>query len=164
MVGIIKITRNLASSIGNMFASLFGNLFAWLWFATLLVVVAIIIIFSTPIKMIGEGGPSLTLVAAPIGGMLLFAAGGGWAWHKFGEERAVRLGGLLVSLILPAAIGAVAIGLWWAWDVPDIWHRPFAVLILGNIGQNILKLVVLFCGVSFISAVVRKLFSNWRKG
>jgi hypothetical protein len=163
MVGIIKITRNLASSMGNVFIAFRQS-----------VCLALVrdaigrcrrhYYFSTPTKIIGEGGPSLTLVAATVGGMLLFAAGGGWAWHKFGEERAVRLGGLLVSLILPAAIGAVAIGLRGAWDVPDIWHRPFAVLTLGDIGQNILKLVVLFCGVSFISAVVRKLFSNWRKG
>jgi hypothetical protein len=164
MAGIIKITRNLASSISNVFASLFGTLFAWLWFATLLIVIAVIIIFSTPIKMVGEGGPSLSAVVAAVGGMLLFAACGSWAWHKFGEERTIGLGGLLLSLILPAAIVGVAIRLWLAWDVPDIWNRPLATLTLGDIGQNVLKLVVLFWGVSFISAVVRKLFSDWRKG
>jgi hypothetical protein len=164
IVGMIEITRKLASSIGNVFASLFDNLFAWFWFATLLVVVAVVIIFATSIKMVGAGEPSLAVVVATIGGMLLVAAGGGWAWHKFGEARAIRLGGLLVSLILPAAIVGVAIRLWRSWDVPDIWDRPLAALTLADIGQNVLKLIVLFWGVSFISAVVRKLFSDWRKG
>ncbi len=130
--GIIKITRNLAGLIGSVFASLFGNLFAWLWFATLLIVVAVIIIFSTPIAVVGFGAPSLSVVVAAVGGMLLFAAGGGWAWYKFGEERAASLGGLLASLIVPAAIVAVAFRLWWAWDVPDVWNRPLAALTLGK--------------------------------
>ena len=82
---------------------LFGNLFAWLWFATLLIVVAVIIIFSTPIAVVGFGAPSLSVVVAAVGGMLLFAAGGGWAWYKFGEERAASLGGLLASLVVATA-------------------------------------------------------------
>jgi hypothetical protein len=162
MVGIVKITRNLADLIGNVFDSLFGNVFAWLWFAALLIVVAILILLA-PIKAVGEGGPSLSAVVATIGGMLLVAAGGGWVWRKLGEDFSIRLGGVLGRLIVFGPIIVVTIWLWWSWDVPDIWYRPLAALTLGDIGQNLLKLVVLFCGLSFISALVRALFSLLRK-
>ena len=50
------------------------------------------------------------------------------------------------------------------WDVPDIWSRPLTELTLGAIAQNVLKLVVLFIGVSFISDVFREIISRWKKG
>lgn len=115
MPGIINITRNLtrglASLMGNVFARLFDNVLAWLWFSALLLVVALFILFA-PIRAVGDGGRSLSGVIAIIGGMLLVAAGGGWAQCKLGEERTMRLGGLLVRLIVPAAIVGMALWLW----------------------------------------------------
>jgi hypothetical protein len=70
----------------------------------------------------------------------------------------------LAQLIVPVVITGVAGLLWWSWDVPDIWSRPLADLTLGAIAQNILKLVVLCVGVSFISDVVREIISRGRKG
>jgi hypothetical protein len=162
MAVITTITRNLARFVSNVFAWLFDNVFAWLWLSALLIVVAAFIILA-PIKVVGEGGRNLPEVVASIGGILLVGAGVGWAWHRLGEEHqhlAKRLGRFLASLIVPVAIAGVAIRLWWSWDVPDIWNRPLATLTLGDITQNVLKLVVLFVGVSYISALFRAL---WRK-
>jgi hypothetical protein len=169
MAGISKIIRNVTSLIGNVFAWLFDSLFVWLWLSALLIVVAVFI-FSAPIQVvgpiqvIGEGGRSLSAIAAAIGGILLVSAGVGWAWYKLGEERAVRLGSLLVRLIVPVAVTGVVGRLWWSWDVPDIWSRPLSDLTLGAIAQNVLKLIILFVGVSFISDVFREIISRWRKG
>jgi hypothetical protein len=162
MAVITIITRNLASFIGNAFAWLFDNVFAWLWLSALLIVVAAFVILA-PIKVVGEGGRSLPEVVATIGGVLLVGVGVGWAWHKLGEERqyiAKRLGRFLASLIVPAAIAGVAIRLWWSWDVPDIWNQPLSALTLGEIALSVLKLVVFFVGVSYVSALFRAL---WRK-
>jgi hypothetical protein len=137
-------------------------LFVWLWLSALLIVVAVCII-SAPIRVV-EGGRSLSEIAAVIGGCVLVSAGVGWAWYKLGEERAVRLGVLLAQLIVPVVITGVASLMWWSWDVPDIWSRPLADLTLGAIALNVLKLVVLCVGVSFISDVFREIISRWRKG
>lgn len=42
--------------------------------------------------------------------------------------------------------------------------QPLAVLTLGNIAQNVLKLGMLLVGVSFVSAIFRELLAHWRKG
>jgi len=160
MARISKITRNVASSlIGNVLARLFDSLFVWLWLSALLLIVAVFIILA-PVQ---KGGRSAPEIAAVIGGFMLVSAIVGWAWYKVGDERAVRLGGLLAQLIVPAAITGVAGWLWWSWDVPDIWSRPLADLTLGAIALNVLKLVVLFVGVSYISDVFREIISRWRK-
>ena len=166
MAGIINITRNLASSIVNGFASLFGNVFAWFWFAALLITIGVFIIF-TPIATIEKGGPSLFQVATLIAGFLLVGAGVGWAWRRLGEERqriAMRVGESSGGLVVFAAIIVGAAWSWWSWQVPDIWSRPLAVLTLGDIAQNVVKLGILFAGVSFVSAVFRELIAHWRKG
>jgi len=161
MARISKITRNVASSlIGNVLARLFDSLFVWLWLSALLLVVAVFIILA-PIQ---NGGRGASETAAVIGGFMLVSAIVGWAWYKVGDERALRLGGLLAQLIVPAAITVVAGLLWWSWDVPDIWSRPLTDLTLGAIAQNVLKLIVLFAGVSFTSNVFREIISRWKKG
>jgi hypothetical protein len=162
MAHISKITRKVASLIGNVLARLFDSLVVWLWLSALLLVVAVFII-SAPIK-VQEGGRSVSEIAAIIGGFMLVSAIVGWAWYELGEERAVRLAVLLAQLIVPAVITGVTGLLWWSWDVPDIWSRPLADLTLGAVAQNILKLVVLCFGVSFISDVVREIILRWRKG
>ena len=163
MARISKITRNVVSLIGNVFARLFDGLFVWLWLSALLIVVAVFIILA-PIQVVGDSGRSLSEIAAAISAFLLVSAGVGWAWYKLGEERAVRLGGFLARLIVSATVAGVAGWLWWSWDVPDIWSRPLADLTSSAIAQSALKLVVLFVGVSFISDVIREIISRWRKG
>jgi hypothetical protein len=161
---MIKITRNLASSIGTVFAGLFGNVFAWFWFSALLITVGAFIIFA-PIETVRDGERSLSQVLAVVGGFLLLGAGVGWAWHKLGEEHrriALRVGESLGGLIVFAAIVCLAAWSWWSWNVPDIWNRPLTVLTLADIAQNLLKLVVLLVGVSFVSGVFRELISHWR--
>lgn len=86
MTGIIKTARNLAGSIGNVSALLLGNVFAWLWFSALLIVVGAFMVLA-PIDTVGRGGRSLTQVLAMIGGFLLVGAGASWIWHKLGAER-----------------------------------------------------------------------------
>lgn len=166
MTGIIKTARNLAGSIGNLSALLLGNVFAWLWFSALLIVVGAFIVLA-PIDTVARGGRSLTQVLAMIVGFLLVGAGASWIWHKLGAERqriAVRIGESLGGLIVFAAIACVAAWSWWSWEVPDIWNRPLAVVTLGDIAQNVLKLAALGVGVSFVSAVFRELIAHWRRG
>src|ERR1043166_7817536 len=139
MAAIINMTRNLASSIGSGVAGLCGNVFAWFWLAALLITVGAFIIFA-PVETIGDGGRSLSQIAGMLAGFLL--------------------GGLVVF----AAIIVVAAWSWWSWQAPDIWSRPLATLTLSDIAQNALKLVVLFVGVSFVSAVFRELVAKWRQG
>ncbi len=166
MPGIIKITRdfthNLAGLIGNMCACFFDSVLAWLWLSALLLVVAAYM-FSASIKTVGNGSLGLSGIVAIIAGMLLIAAGGGWVRYKFGEERAIKVGGLLSRLILPAVIIALALWLWSVWDVPDIWDRPVGSLTFDDILQNVLKLAALAVIVSFISALVKSLVAYWKK-
>jgi hypothetical protein len=166
MAGIINITRNLASSVGNGFASLFGSVFAWFWFAALLITIGVFIIFA-PIATIGKGGPGFFQVVTLIAGFLLVGAGVGWAWRRLGEERqriAMRVGESLGGLVVFAAIIVVAAWSWWSWQVPDVWSRPLVVLTLADIAQNLLKLGILLAGISFVSAVFRELVAQWRRG
>jgi hypothetical protein len=161
-----KITRKLTGLLDDVFGSLSGNVFAWLWFSALLIVVGAFIIFA-PIETVGKGGRSLSQVVAVIGGFLLVGAGASWAWHKLDDEHqriAIRVGESLAGLIVFAAIVCLAAWSWYSWDVPDIWHRPLTALTLGDIAQTILKLGVLFLGVSFVSGVFRKLIAHWRHG
>ena len=85
MARISKITRNVASLIGNVLARLFDSLFVWLWLSALLLVVAVFIILA-PVQ---KGGRSASEIAAVIGGFMLVSAIVGWAWYKVGDERAV---------------------------------------------------------------------------
>lgn len=166
MTGIIKVARNLAGSVGSASALLLGNVFAWLWFSALLIVVGAFVILA-PIETVGKGGRSLTEVLAVSSGFLLVGAGASWAWHKLGEEGqriALRVGESLGGLAVFAAIVCATAWSWWSWDVPDIWHRPLVVLTLSDIAQNVLKLVALLVGVTFISAVFRELVAHWRRG
>lgn len=133
MPDIIKITRDLTGLIGNACTCFFDSMFGWLWLAALLLVVAVVML-SGPIKAFGGGGPSLNEVIAVIGAMLLIGAGGSWTRYMLGEERAIKLGGVLGRLIVPAVIIALALRLWSSWEVPDIWHRPLAALTLSDIG------------------------------
>lgn len=165
MAAIINITRNVASSIGSGFAGLCGNVFAWFWLAALLITIGAFIIFA-PVETIGDGGRSLSQIAAMIGGFLLVGAGVGWVWRRLGAEcQRLALGVVesLGGLVVFAAIIVVAAWSWWSWQVPDIWSRPLAVLTLDDIAQNVFKLVVLFVGVSFVSAVFRELVAKWRQ-
>lgn len=166
MADITKITRNVASATGTVFARLFGNVFAWFWFSALLVTVGVFVIFA-PIETIRDGGRGLSQVVAMIAGFLLVGVGVGWTWPKLGEERqrvAMRFGESLGGLIVFAAIISVVGWSWWCWDVPDIWDRPLATLTLADIAQNAVKLGVLVVGVSFVSGVFRKLLAYWRHG
>lgn len=166
MAGIINITRNLASSLGNAFASLFSNVFAWFWLSALLITLGAFII-SAPIETTGHGGRGVSEFAAMVGGFLLLGAGIGWTWCKLGEEHqriAMRVGESLGGLIIFALLVGVAAWSWWSWQVPDIWSRPLAALTLGDIGQNVLKLGVFFVGCSFVSCVFRKLIAYWATG
>ena len=165
MAAIINITRNVASSIGNGFAGLCGNVFAWFWLAALLITIGAFIIFA-PVETIGDGGRSLSQIAAMIGGFLLVGAGVCWVWRRLGAECqriALRVAESLGGLAVFAAIIVVAAWSWWSWQVPDIWNRPLAALTLNDIAQNAFKLVVLFVGVSFVSAVFRELVAKWRQ-
>jgi|SRR5215472_173593 len=165
MAAIINITRNLASSLGNGFAGLCGNVFAWFWFSALLITVGAFIIFA-PVETIADGGRSLAQIAAMIGGFLLVGAGIGWVWRRLGEECqriGLRVAESLGGLVVFAAIIVVAAWAWWSWDVPDIWNRPLAVLTLGDMAQNALKLGTLFVGVTFVSSVFRELVAQWRR-
>lgn len=166
MADIIKITRYLANLTGTMFASLFGNVFAWFWLAALLITVGAFIVFA-PIETVRDGGRSLSQVAAVIGSFLLLGVGVSWVWRKLGEERqrvAMRVGESLGGLIVFAAIIVVAAWSWWSWNVPDIWNRPLVALTLGDVAQNVLKLALLVVGISFVSAVFRELVAHWRQG
>src|SRR5271170_2433681 len=99
------ITRYLTSLIGNLFAWLSDNVFAWLWLSALLIVVAIYMI-SAPIRVAGEGGRSAYEIAATLGGILSVSAGAGWALHKLGEQRqrgAKRVAGFLAVVVLGRA-------------------------------------------------------------
>lgn len=166
MADNIRTRHHLVRFAGNVFAGILGNVFAWLWFSALLIVVGAFIIFA-PIETVGQGGRSLSQVLALIGAFLLLGAGISWAWHKLGEEHqriAIRVGESLGGLIVFGAIVCLAAWSWWSWDVPDIWHRPLAVVTLGDIAQNVLKLGILLVGLSFISAVFRELVAHWRNG
>ncbi len=83
---MIKITSN-----GDVFARLFGNVFVWLCVSVLLIVVAILIHLDA----------SLSAIAATIGGLLLLAAGAGWAGRKLSDEQQASVGGFVLSLIVP---------------------------------------------------------------
>jgi hypothetical protein len=164
MTGVIKITRDLADSLGNVSACVFGSVFAWFWLSALLIAVGLFILFA-PIETVGNGGRSLSEVVAVIGGFLLVGGAVGWIWHTLSEERrrvVRRLGDLLGRFITPAVMIAAAIWLWSSWQVPDIWGRPLAALTLDDIAQNVLKLIALLWGLAFISAVFRKLIADWR--
>lgn len=166
MTGIIRVARNLAGSVGNASGLLLGNVFAWLWFSALLIVIGAFVVMA-PIDTVGKGGRSLTEVLAMIGGFLLVGAAASWAWHKLGEEGqriALRVGESLGGLAVFAAIVGVAAWSWWSWDVPDIWNRPLSVLTLRDIMENILKLGALFVGATFTSAVFSELIAHWRRG
>jgi hypothetical protein len=161
MPGIIKITRDLAGTVGNAFAWFFDSVFGWLWLAALLLLVAVCMLL-TPIRAIGDGGPSLYEVIATVGGMVLIAAGGGWARYRLGEERAIKVGGVLQRLILPAVIVVLALRMWSAWEVPNIWDRPLGSLTLDDIAQNVFKFAVLGVIFSFISGSVKALLLEKR--
>src|ERR1051326_5507037 len=166
MAALINMTRTLASSIGSGVAGLCGNVFAWFWLAALLITVGAFIIFA-PVETIGDGGRSLSQIAGMLAGFLLVGAGVGWVWRRLGEECqriALRVAESLGGLVVFAAIIVVAAWSWWSWQAPDIWSRPLATLTLSDIAQNALKLVVLFVGVSFVSAVFRELVAKWRQG
>jgi hypothetical protein len=170
MAGIAKNTRNvtrnvirnLAGLVGSVFAWLFDGVLIWIWLSALLIGIAVFLIYA-PIEVVGEGGRSLTEIVAAVAGFFLVSAGIAWAWYKLGDERAERLGGLLLQLIVPAAIVAVLAWLWSSWEVPDIWSRPLAELTLGAVVQNVLKFVVLVFGVSFISDVFREIVARSRR-
>ena len=166
MTDNIRMRSNLARFAGNVVGGMLGNAFAWLWLSALLIVLGAFIIFA-PIETVGRGGRSLSQVLALIGGFLLLGAAISWVWHKLGDEHqriAIRVGESLGGLIVFGVIVCLAAWSWWSWDVPDIWRRPLAVVTLGDIAQNVVKLGVLFVGVCFVSAVFRELLAHWRKG
>ena len=81
--------------------------------------------------------PYFFIVVALFGGVGLILAGVMWASDKYLEEPQAFFVRIVFYVVIMGGIVML-------WDVPDIRHRPLAVVTLSDVAYNVLKFGALF--------------------